>query len=312
MRDPAVVVVGSCNEDVVVPVERLPVPGQTVLGGDRARFPGGKGANQAVAAARLGCDVTLVGRVGDDEPGRSMLAALAAEGVAVGHVPTTAGVPSGAAFIAVDGVGENLIVVSPGANARLTPADVAAAEPLLSVADVLLCQLEVPVECVRRAAGLARAGRARVLLNPAPAVRLDRDLLDQVDVLVPNRTELGLLTGRPAPVTLDEALAAARLLPGLDVVVTLGGDGALVVGRDGSAQHVPAAAVDAVDTVGAGDAFCAGLADALARGATLPEAVQWAVAVAGLATTRRGAQPAMPGREEVAGHTGRAPGGRRP
>ncbi|NHC13096.1 ribokinase [Motilibacter deserti] len=313
MRDPSVVVVGSCNEDVIVPVQRLPAPGQTVLGGDRMSFPGGKGANQAVAAARLECDVSLVARVGDDEAGRSLLATLASEGVGIEHVGTTAGAPSGAAFIAVDEEGENLIVVSPGANARLTPADVTAAASVLAAADVVLCQLEVPLECVLRAAELARAsGRARVVLNPAPAAPLDAGLLEAVDVLVPNRTELGLLTGRPAPGSLADAEGAARLLAGVDVVVTLGADGALLVPRDGPAEHVAAAPVEAHDAIGAGDAFCAGLADALARGEALRSAVDWAVAVAGLATTRRGAQPAMPERDDVARYAGWAPGARRP
>lgn len=294
-RAPDIVVVGSANIDLVVAVDALPAPGQTVLGDDHLRAAGGKGANQAVAAARLGRQVMLVARVGHDDDGQRLLASLTDAGVDVSHVRGT-DAPTGIALITVDREGENTIAVSPGANARLTPDDVTRAADLLATATVTLVQLEVALETV--AAAVAAAG-GTVVLNPAPAGPLPPELLAHVDVLVPNRSELGLLAAVPEPDTIDEVLAAVRRLPDdLAVVVTLGADGALIVDGD-RVEHVPAVIVEAVDATGAGDAFCGGLADGLARGVTLTEAVRWAVRVAGLATTRWGAQPAMPTRAEV-------------
>jgi len=286
----AVAVVGSLNMDLVVRVPELPGPGETVSGGDLFRNPGGKGANQAVAAARLGRRVAMVGCVGDDEAGRDLLAALAADGVDHARVRVAGDAPSGTALILVSDDGENQIVVSPGANARLTPGDVAAAEATLAAAAVTLLQLEVPLETVAAAAGTAGG---RVVLNPAPVRPLPDDLLGRVDVLVPNRVELAQLTGGPAPDTVEEAARLAGRLPARAVVVTLGADGALVV-EDGQASHVPAVPVRPVDTTAAGDAFCGGLADALAGGADLQEAARRAVRVAAAACLRRGAQASLP------------------
>jgi ribokinase len=289
-------VVGSANVDLVVPVDALPAPGQTVLGDDHLRAAGGKGANQAVAAARLGRSVAMIGRVGDDDDGRRLLASLTDAGVDVAHVLRSPGVPTGIALITVDRTGENTIAVSSGANARVSEQDVAAAADVLRAAAVTLVQLEVPLSAVAAAVGTAGG---RVVLNPAPAVALPDDLLAGVDVLVPNRGELGLLAGVDEPRTVDEAVAAVRRLPGeLAVVVTLGAQGALVVDGD-VVEHVPASDVRAVDATGAGDAFCGGLADALSRGLGLVDAARWAAQVAALATTRWGAQPAMPSRPEV-------------
>lgn len=291
-----VAVVGSANVDLVVPVEQLPRPGQTVLGGDHLRAPGGKGANQAVAAGRLGRSVAMIGRVGGDDHGRLLLGSLASAGVDTANVRTTPEAPTGIALITVETDGENTIAVSPGANSRVTPADVEAASAVLRSAAVTLVQLEVPLDTV--AAAVAAAG-GTVVLNPAPAAELSADTLAHVDVLVPNRSELGVLTGTDAPETVDDAVAAAKRLPGdLAVVVTLGADGALVLDGD-VVEHVPACEVTAVDATGAGDAFCGGLADGLSRGLTLLDAVRWAVRVAGTATTRWGAQPAMPTPAEV-------------
>jgi ribokinase len=289
-----ITVVGSCNVDFVVPVAALPGPGETVLGRDHLRAPGGKGANQAVAAARLGSPVAFVGRVGDDELAATIRGALAAAGVDLTWLRQVEGTPSGIALITVADGGENTIAVSPGANARLSPGDVEAAAPAVGRADVLLLQLEVPLESVT-AAALAAGGR--VLLNPAPARELPQELLDRVDVLIPNRSELGVLTGAPEPASVDEAVDLARSLPGA-VVVTLGADGALVV-EGADVTHVPAIEVEAVDATGAGDAFCGALADGLARGSSLTEAAGWAVRVAGISTTRRGAQTGMPLRSQV-------------
>ena len=288
--DPEVAVVGSLNLDLVVRVARLPGPGETVTGDDVFRNPGGKGANQAVAAARLGRRVAMVGRVGDDDAGRELLGSLEADAVDTSQVRVVAGVPSGIALITVSEDGENQIVVSPGANARLTPDDVGQAGAALRAAAVTLLQLEVPLEAV---AAAARAAGGTVVLNPAPVRDLPEELLAEVDVLVPNRVELAQLAGGAEPGTVAEATRLAGRLPARAVVVTLGADGCLVV-EGGDATHVPAVAVRAVDTTAAGDAFCGGLADALAGGATLEDAARRAVRVAAAACLRPGAQASLP------------------
>lgn len=293
---PAITVVGSCNEDITVAVDQLPQPGQTLLGGDAMRTPGGKGANQAVAAARLGCAVELVGRIGDDDTGAWLRATLDAEGVGTSHLRTTPDGPSGLAMIAVDAAGENSIVVGPGANALVTAQDVERALAAAVPATVTLVQFEVPPPAV--AAAIQHAP-GRVIVNPAPARPLAGGLLRQIDVLVPNRTELGVLAGAPTPGGLDEVEALGLRLDGTQaLVVTLGAAGALVVVNQ-RVTHVPAPKVTAIDTTGAGDAFCGALADAVARGHSLVDAARWAVRVASLATTAWGAQTALPTRAEV-------------
>jgi ribokinase len=292
---PEVAVVGSLNLDLVVRVPRLPGPGETVSGEDVFRNPGGKGANQAVAAARLGRRVAMIGRVGDDDAGRQLLGSLEADAVDTSRVLTLAGVPSGTALITVDADGENQIVISPGANARLTPDDVAAAGPALAAAAVTLLQLEVPAEAV---AAAARAAAGTVVLTPAPVRALPDELLGQVDVLVPNRVELAQLAGGPLPETVEAAVGLAGRLAARAVVVTLGADGALVV-EGSQASHVPAVPVRAVDTTAAGDAFCGGLADALAAGDTLKDAARRAVRVAAAACLRPGAQASLPTPDEL-------------
>jgi ribokinase len=282
-----IAVVGSINLDVVVEVARHPAPGETVIGGDRRELPGGKGANQAVAAARLGATVALVGRVGADDTGRRLRDGLAGEGVDVEHVLVDPEAPTGMALIAVDGAGENTIVVSPGANARVGAADVEPARDVLASAAVTLVQHEVPEDAV--AAAIAAAG-GTVVLNPAPA----RRIVAAVDVLVPNLGELEALAGRAGdPVELARGLEAARA-----VVVTLGAEGAVVVDGD-HAERVAAPRVEAVDTTGAGDAFCGALAQALDSGADLVEAARWAARAAAASVTRLGAQGGMPHREDV-------------
>jgi ribokinase len=288
--DPEVAVVGSLNLDLVVRVARLPGPGETVSGDDVFRNPGGKGANQAVAAARLGRRVAMVGRVGDDDAGRELLGSLEADAVDTTQVRVVAGVPSGIALITVSEDGENQIVVSPGANARLTPDDVGQAGAALGAAAVTLLQLEVPLEAV---AAAARAAGGTVVLNPAPVRDLPEDLLAEVDVLVPNRVELAQLAGGAEPGTVAEATRLAGRLPARAVVVTLGADGCLVI-EGGDTTHVPAVPVRAVDTTAAGDAFCGGLADALAGGATLEDAARRAVRVAAASCLRPGAQASLP------------------
>jgi ribokinase len=292
---PEIAVVGSLNLDLVVRVARLPGPGETVVGDDVFRNPGGKGANQAVAAARLGRRVAMVGRVGDDEAGRVLLGSLEADAVDTSQVKVLDGVPSGTAFITVREDGENQIVVSPGANARLTPSDVAAAGAALGGAAVTLLQLEVPLAAV---AAAARTAAGTVVLNPAPVRELPAELLAEVDVLVPNRVELAQLAGEAVPETVAEAVQLAGRLPARAVVITLGADGCLVV-EDGDAAHVPAVPIRAVDSTAAGDAFCGGLADALAGGGGLEDAARRAVRVAAAACLRPGAQPSLPGPAEL-------------
>lgn len=294
-----VVVVGSSNTDLVVRAPSLPSPGETVVGGDFLRAAGGKGANQAVAAARLGARVGFVGRLGDDDFGRAARAGLAAEGLDVRDLGTDPERPSGVALIVVDDRAENQIAVAPGANAALTAAHVDAAEDAIRQADVLLLQLEVPLPAVARAAALARRHGVPVVLNPAPAAPLDDKLLAHVDVLTPNQHEARQLAGLPADAS-DPEQAAARLrargLPA--VVITLGVEGCLIVDASG-ARRIDGMAVEAVDTTGAGDAFNGALATALAEGRTLDDAARWATAAAALAVTRIGAQPALATRVEV-------------
>jgi ribokinase len=283
----------------VVPVPRHPGPGETVLGGDHFRNPGGKGANQAVAAARLGRPTSMVGRVGRDHDGSELVRSLRHYGVEASRVTPTEDAPTGIALISVDGRGENAIVVSPGANGRVTEEDVTAAGELVSSAGVVLLQLEIPLEAVVAA---ARAASGMVILNPAPARPLPPSLLEAVDVLVPNRSELAVLVGAGAdPPNADRAAGmAARITGPRAVVVTLGAEGALVV-EGGRTERVPAVPVKAVDTTAAGDAFCGALAEALVRGEELGDAARWAARAAAVACTRSGAQASLPSREEVLG-----------
>jgi ribokinase len=291
-RRVSVTVVGSLNEDVLIAVERLPGRGETVIARSTALAPGGKGANQAAAAGRLGPGVHMIGRVGDDAAGTRQLAALAESRVNVSRVHRTPGVPTGSATIPVeDGSGENLIVVVPGANARLTPED-AEVEPVRR-ADVLLLQLEVPLATVEAA---ARTAGGTVVLTPAPPRALPATLLQRVDVLVPNEHELAQLAGaEPRERTPAELAELARAVTSAAVVVTLGARGALLVPAGGGALQLQAPPpVTALDTTGAGDCFSGALGQALAGGADLPAAVRYAVAAAALSTTGLGARGAVP------------------
>ncbi len=302
MKTPAICVVGSANTDMIVRVPRLPGRGETVLGGDLVTAGGGKGANQAIAARRLGSEVVFVARLGRDALGDSALAAFAAEGLRTDFVARDAAAPSGVALILVEAGGENVIAVAPGANARLSPEQVRQAEPAIAACDVVITQLEVPLDAVRAALEAGRRAGVRTILNPAPApaAPLPDALYPLVDVLNPNRSEVAALTGLRADDVASAERAGRRLLErGVGgVVVTLGREGALVVAPD-AVRPVPAYPVASVDATGAGDAFTAGLAVALAGGATLPEAAEYASAVAALATTRVGAQPSLPTAAEV-------------
>lgn len=300
MVPPRIVVIGSSNTDLIAQVPRLPQAGETLLGGTFSIAPGGKGANQAVAAARLGAAVTLVAQVGIDDFGSQALQNFEREGLDTRFIVRDEAAPSGVALIFVGGEGENMIVVVPGANAHLTPADVDRAAEAITSAEVLLLQLEIPLETVRYAARRAAAAGTRVILNPAPAQPLPAELLQSVSILTPNRREAELLSGQPAP-DATAALAAAEKLRAQGVgtvVITLGAQGALWVG-EASSGLVPAPSVQALDTTAAGDAFNGALAVALGEGRELQEAICFANAAGALATTRLGAQPSLPTRREV-------------
>ncbi len=300
---PRIVLFGSSNTDMTVRVPRLPAAGETVLGGAFATTPGGKGANQAVAARRAGADVVFVAAVGDDDLGRQALELYRREGIDVGHVRVVPGEASGVALIYVADDGENMIAVASGANLSLTPDDVAALpDDLFRPGDLLVAGLEIPHATALAAMRRGRAAGMTVLLNPAPAPRADdpmiAELLAAADVVTPNRGEAAALAG---PAGGDDPLALADRIRARGpriVVVTLGREGCVAT-TGGEAYQVPSRKVDAVDAVGAGDAFNGALAAVLVEGRPLGEALAWATAAAALAVTRPGAQSALPTREAI-------------
>lgn len=300
MSEVSIVVVGSSNTDMIVKAERIPRPGETVLGGTFAMAPGGKGANQAVAAARAGGHVIFIGRVGRDSFGEAAVAGLAADGIDVTHLAKDAARPSGVALIAVDAAGENSIAVASGANAAVSPLDVRKASWAFASARLVLLQLEVPLEAVEAAAGLAAGRRIPVILNPAPARKLPAALLKRIAILTPNEIEAEILTG----IAVKDAASAARAARALrkrgakTVILTLGARGAYVSGPDFEGL-VPGFKVRAVDTTAAGDVFNGALAVAVGEGRPLAESVRFAHAAAALSTTRLGAQPSAPRRAEI-------------
>jgi len=298
MASSRVIVVGSSNTDMIVRAGRLPLPGETVLGGDLTTAAGGKGANQAVAAARLGAPVTLVARLGSDMFGQQTLTAFRREGLDLTYVQQDAGTPSGVALIVVGPGGQNIIAVAPGANRNLTAVDVAAAQPAIAQARVMLLQLEIPQSTVLAASLAGRVAGAIVVLNPAPADVLPSALYEAVDILTPNESEAAMLAGLPPDQ--PEAAATALLARGVGVViVTLGPAGVLVAQRGKATRHFDGFRVKAIDTTAAGDALNGGLAAALARGDDLETAVRYAQAAAALSVTRAGAQPSLPTGREV-------------
>jgi ribokinase len=297
---PQIVVVGSSNMDLVVKSARIPVPGETILGGEFLMVPGGKGANQAVAAAKLGVPVAFVARLGNDLFGRKSLDNFRLEGVDTTYVTLTSDAPSGVALITVDEAGNNAIVVAPGANARLSPEDVRRAQAAIQSAGALVAQLEVPMNTVQCAAEIACEAGVPFLLNPAPAQRLSPELLGRCAVLTPNETEAQILTGIEV-VDADSAGRAADVLlraGAKAVIVTMGSKGFLLADTEGT-EFVPGLEVKAVDATAAGDAFMGSLAVALAEGRDLREAAAFANHVAAISVTRLGAQPSMPTRHEV-------------
>jgi ribokinase len=296
VRAPRVLVVGSANIDYVVSAPRLPAPGETVTGGTLLVNHGGKGANQAVAARRLGAEVRFIGCVGDDAAGAAIRARLAAEGIGVAGMFSTAEAATGTALIVVDPAGRNQIAVAPGANHRVTIEMVAARRDDVAWAQVVLCPLELPPPTVAWTLKAARSHGALTIFNPAPVQPLPDEVWPQVDYLTPNEGEAGRLTGGLAD---PGAAAAALLARGVGtVVVTLGATGALACSST-TQLRVAAPAVTAIDTTGAGDAFNGALAVALGEGRPLVDALRFATAAGALTCTRRGAQDALPTRVAV-------------
>lgn len=300
MIKPRILVVGSSNTDLIIKVARIPKPGETILGGEFARAAGGKGANQAVAAARAGGAVTFIARVGRDANGEQAVAGFAGDGINVNHVLRDPTRPSGVALILVDQNGENSIAVASGANDKLSPADVRNAKAEFRRARVVLLQLETPLPTAAASVALAAAEGVRVVLNPAPARPLPAQLLQRIYLLTPNESEAELLTGVAVTNEATAARAADKLRTrGVqNVVITMGARGAFVAGKD-VRQLIPGFKVNAVDATGAGDIFNGALVVALAEGLPLLEAAQFASAAAAISVTRFGAQPSAPTRTEI-------------
>ncbi len=300
--NPAVLVIGSINMDLVVRSDHMPRPGETILGREFIISPGGKGANQAVAAARLAGGCRMIGRVGDDLFGRRLIDTLDHAGVDTENVRVTEQCASGVAMISVDRSGENAITVVSGANGQLAPDDVTALEDIIAKAEVMVLQLEIPLPTVCRAIQLAHRHAVPVVLDPAPAPRcgLPSELFN-VDIFTPNQTEAELLTGEPVGDLAEAKIVGAELVRrgASNVVVKMGEAGAVIVTMEGDVEHVPAFEVDVADTTAAGDAFTAALAVGRAQNMPLDDAVRMACAAGALATTQFGAQQSMPHRAAV-------------
>jgi ribokinase len=296
-----IVVVGSSNTDMVVKTPRLPVPGETILGGQFFMNGGGKGANQAVAAARLGGNVSFIAKTGNDIFGREAIEQFNREGIDTSNIAIDAKNPSGIALISVDDGGENTIVVAQGANAALMAPDLLAAKEKLIQAKVVLAQLEIPLETVEWVATLIAETKGIFILNPAPARSLSEDLLKKITIITPNETEASILTGIPVHDKASAAQAAFQLKRNgvLAVVITLGAEGALLLEKE-EPEFITVSPVKAIDATAAGDVFNGALAMAIAEGRSLSDAVRFGCAAASLSVTRLGAQSSAPYRHEIA------------
>lgn len=300
MSSKKILVVGSSNTDMVIKSAHIPKPGETIIGGTFFMNAGGKGANQAVAAARLGGDVDFIAKTGNDIFGKQALALFITEGIHKQGVLTDAAQPSGVAMITVDEKGENSIVVASGANAALTVEDIKAQQPLVNGANMVLLQLEIPMATVEYVAAIASAANKMVVLNPAPAMPLSDALLQNISIITPNEHEAALLTGIPVN-TVADAEAAARILHAkgvANIIITMGAKGALLF-TNGQFVFIDAIPVTAIDTTAAGDVFNGALVVALANGKDITDAVRFAVKAAAIAVTRLGAQASAPYLNEV-------------
>lgn len=295
-----IAVIGSSNTDMVIKTAQFPSPGQTVLGGTFLMNPGGKGANQAVAAARLGGEVAFIAQLGNDIFGQQALAQFGEEGIRTDFVFTDPHQPSGVALITVDAHGENTIVVAPGANSTLSPGHISRAADTIRNSAVCLLQLEIPVETVLEAAKIAASASQKVILNPAPAAELPAELYPLLFLITPNETEAELLTGiRIEGIEGAKQAAKALLAKGVkQVIITLGAEGALLANATGE-WPIPSQRVEAVDTTAAGDVFNGALAVGIAEGKPLSEAVAFANRAAAISVTRLGAQASAPYRREI-------------
>ena len=300
-KDNPVVVIGSLNMDLVMRTPRVPVGGETLHGHEFSTLPGGKGANQAVACARLGAKVAMIGQVGNDGFGTTLRDGLAADGIDTSGVLQTSAVGTGVAMILVEDIGQNRIVLAAGANGALTPADIDAHAARIGGAAMLVLQLEVPMPVVQRAIGIAHAAGVPVLLNPGPASPLPEAVWSQIDILVPNESEATLLSGVEVS-DATSAYAAAKVFRQRGVkcvLITLGANGVAVI-DDAGERHLPAHVVKAVDTTAAGDTFIGGLSAGLVEGLAMDDAVALGQRASALCVTRHGAQPSIPYRREIA------------
>jgi ribokinase len=295
-----IVIIGSSNTDMIIKMSRIPKPGETILGGDFSIAPGGKGANQAVGAARAGGNVTFIARVGDDMFGKQSVEGFESDGINTENIITDSAAPSGVALIFVDDAGENSIAVASGANANLLPSDIESSRDAIASAGIVLMQLEIPLESVRAAVEIAAEGGAKVILNPAPAQPLDDDILRNLSIITPNETEAEMLTGIKVEDEQGAEKAADMLLSkGIDtVIITLGSRGVYVAGPDFRGM-VPAFSVTAEDTTAAGDVFNGVLAVALAEKMPMVEALRFSNAAAALSVTKLGAQTSAPYRADI-------------
>jgi ribokinase len=300
MSEKKIIVIGSCNTDMVIKADRLPVPGETVIGGTFFMNPGGKGANQAVAAARLGGKVTLISKTGNDVFGRQSVELFNSEGINTSYIFSDPKNPSGVALITVDANGENCIMVASGANASLSPADIETAKGEIENAEIVLMQLEIPMETVEYATEMANKKGIKVVLNPAPARALSDKLLKSVYMITPNKSEAEILSGIKVH-DWESAKKAGDVIraKGADIVViTLGSLGALICEENGY-QKVDAVKVNALDTTAAGDTFSGALCVGISEGKTIVDSVKMAAKAAALSVTRMGAQSSIPFRKEL-------------